>query len=89
MLLDIRDLFLYGDQFINFDHSAETAVPLASVPNAATGAWKYAAEADIDALFVDTTAGAAGRRYIRADGVHRLVIAGAQRDHTPEYSACQ
>ena len=83
MLLDIRDLFLYGDQFVNFDTSAATDVPLASVPNAATGAWKYAQETDIDALFVDVTAGPTGRRYIRADGVHRLVIAGAQRDHTP------
>lgn len=76
-MLDVRDLFIYGDQFINFDPAATDAnmVPL---PSATTLHRYITAIADIDEFFVT-----AGTNRIRHDGVVTLSIKGRQRDRTP------
>lgn len=74
--IDIRDLLIYGDQFVNFALT-ETNAGLAAVPT--TGmVKKYVASADMDALF----AGASPANQVRQDGVCRLSILGTQQDHT-------
>lgn len=75
-VVDVRDLFLYGDQFVNFALT-ETDAGLLALPTAAMQK-KYPIEADIDALFkVGATA-----KYIRQDGVCTLAILGTQQDYT-------
>ena len=73
---DVRDLFLYGDQFWNFALAAGAnhapALPSATMEK------KYATDAMIEALFVT-----AGSEYIREDGVVHLNILTRMRDTTP------
>lgn len=78
--VDIADLLLYGDQFVNYElgdaHSA-VALPTPSLQK------RYAAAADADALFAGTA------KRIRSDGVVSLTIAGAIRDNfkgTPTFA---
>ncbi len=75
--VDLRDLFLYGDQFANFDISA-TPAGFVALPTAAMQK-KYAASANIDALFANA---AGGFKYIRQDGVVQLSILGMQSEQT-------
>lgn len=77
--LDIRDLFMYGDQYINFALSADDA-SLVSRPNSSL-IHRYVTEAIADDLFLDETAD--GLQFIRQDGVCNFVIHGRQMDHTP------
>lgn len=71
---DMRDLFLYGDQFLNFDPTALTDPHAPYVPlPAANLNDRYAADADADALFAGTTA---QTRLIRADGIVKAHIKG-------------
>lgn len=77
--VDVRDLFIYGDQFVNFALTA-TDAGLVALPTA-TLQKKYAASADINALFIDST-GAGGKNLVRQDGVTSLSIMGTQRDMT-------
>lgn len=77
--VDIRDLFVYGDQFTNKDVTTATDMNLVTLPNA-NGTHRFADGTDADALFVGATA---ATRTIRQDGVVRLQIAGRQRDNTP------
>lgn len=81
-IADIRDLLLYGDQFMNFENSATNAGMnnLVQLPTAALQK-QYPAETDIDSFFVSGTA-----EMIRCDGVVSLNILGTQRDHTPRPS---
>lgn len=72
--LDIRDLLLYGDQFVNYDPT--TQVPFMNLPKA-DGQRRYAAEADVTAMF--TTAGG----YFETDGIASLSILGRQRAQSP------
>lgn len=75
--IDVRDLFIYGDQFVNFALT-ETDAGFVALPT--TGMQKrYADETMADALFVGTTD---ATRIIKSDGVVDLTIAGMQRDHT-------
>lgn len=72
--IDIRDLFIYGDQFINF--AADSAGSfMASV--AEDGSRRYPDAASIDNLF------AGEAKSIRQDGIVTLAVAGRQRDRTP------
>lgn len=69
--LDMRDLFLYGDQFANFDLSDANANANAiGLPDASLQK-TYANAAQADALFVN-----AGLNLVRQDGVCRLHIKG-------------
>jgi hypothetical protein len=67
--VDLKDLFLYGDQFYNHsDQKAAVALP-------DTGAnVKYASSTDADALFVDTST---PKKYVRSDGIVSVQIASA------------
>jgi hypothetical protein len=73
--VDMRDLFVHGDQFTNTG-SVPTTYNGVSLPNAALNS-RYPAFADIDALFVTTNV-----NKCRADGVISLDISGLQRDMT-------
>lgn len=74
--LDIKDLFLYGDQFVNHAMSAAAnhgvAMPTAALDH------KYLTEAMVDSLFVT-----AGSEYVREDGVMHMNILGRQMETTP------
>lgn len=74
--VDIRDLFLHGDQFYNHtDQKASVALPDVGANV------KYATAADAAALFVDV---ATPKKYIRSDGIINLQIASAVHgDTTP------
>lgn len=76
---DLRDLFLYGDQFVNFAMTAtddnSVALPTPS------GNKRYPVLTDMQSLFVDN--GVAGtKQYVRQDGVATLTILGRQKDMT-------
>lgn len=74
--IDVRDLFLYGDQFVNHTMGAAAnhgiALPTATLDK------KYPTEAMVDSLFKTE-----GSEYVREDGVVHLNILGRQRDATP------
>jgi hypothetical protein len=75
--VDVRDLFMYGDQFINFALTA-TDAGLVALPTAAL-AKRYPVAADADALFVDAVG---GKNLVRQDGVTQLQILGRLVDET-------
>ena len=75
-VFDIRDLYLYGDQFINFALT-ETDQALVGLPTVALQ-HRYPASADVDALFK----AASPANKIRQDGICSLDIAGRQTDQT-------
>jgi hypothetical protein len=70
--IDLRDLLLNGDQFINYSPTAE--VPFVDLP-AASGARRYATEANLRSVFADTVNG-----NFEQDGVVSLNILGRQRE---------
>lgn len=72
--VDIRDLLLYGDQFVNHDLTQLAAgVELPSTD----ARRKYAAESEIRSFFTDTTNG-----RFEMDGIASLSILGRQREST-------
>lgn len=73
--LDIKDLFLYGDQFVNHAMSAADNHGLA-LPTAALDT-KYPTDAMVESLFVTP-----GSEYVRQDGVVHLDILGRQVETT-------
>ena len=79
--VDLRDIFLYGDQFVNYTTSqlvtdgAGIAMPTAALGDQGK---KYPTAAMVDALFADAT----NADRIREDGVMNLNILGTQVDHT-------
>lgn len=75
--VDLRDLFLYGDQFLNYAPTT-ALVNLQVGPTGAVSDWKYATSADSTALFVDTVT----NFYLKADGVVNLHILGTQSEST-------
>jgi len=75
--VDMRDLFMHGDQHANFDLDADATGVAIDLPTAA-GNHKYPTEAMVDTLFV--SGDAAGGIY--EDGVVTLNILSRQRDHT-------
>jgi len=72
--LDMRDLYMYGDQWVNFALT-ETDAGLVALPTAALQK-KFVQDSDIDALFVTP----ATKQFIRQDGVVNLTIASSLRD---------
>lgn len=78
---DMRDLLLYGDQFINFDPTSATGRNLVDLPSS-TGAREYVDEDDINSIFVSGTSD-----QVRQDGIVQLSIASRQRDTTPPGSS--
>lgn len=73
--LDIKDLYLYGDQFCSYAPStgdSSAALPTASLQK------RYASGTDADALF--KTAGGG----VRQDGVVNLTILGTQVETSPQ-----
>lgn len=76
-MLDLKDLFVRGDQFVN--HAvADTDYNGVALP-AADAKARYASSADADAMF----AAAAPANTIETDGIVQLTIKGMQRDTTP------
>lgn len=78
--LDIKDLFLYGDQFVNYDQAADlttnTGVNSLALPTAG-GVWKYPTnQAMLDRLFVSANA------VIKQDGICNLNIMGRLENTT-------
>lgn len=77
MYVDIRDLLLYGDQFLNFA-STDAAANIVDLPT--TGLQRrYVDNDDIVALFSGTTPPS----VIKHDGVCRFNILGTQVETTP------
>lgn len=72
--IDIRDLLLYGDQFINYDPDGE--VPFLNLP-AADATRRYAAESEVRTFFVDDEAG-----KFEADGICSINVLGRQKPTT-------
>lgn len=78
-IVDLRDLFMYGDQFINFANTA-TDAGLIDVPTAAL-VRRYADSDDANSLFLDDDPGTAIQ--VHEDGVVSLNILGHQQDAQP------
>lgn len=74
--VDVRDLYLWGDQFLNYDPEAATGGQTLLLPTTALQR-KYPTEAMVDTLFTADTAEA-----VEQDGAVFLNILGHQRDHT-------
>lgn len=77
-IIDVRDLLIYGDQYLNYDRTTVTDANLVGLPTA-TGQRRYVDSAMVDSLFVTP----ATANNIRQDGIVNLTIAGRQRDRTP------
>lgn len=75
---DVRDLFLYGDQFVNFALT-DTEANIVDLPSADLTNLRYASSTDVDALF----SSASPANQIRQDGVVSMTIHGMQVDSTP------
>jgi len=78
MYVDIRDLLIYGDQYLNFAATA-TDANIVDLPVPATLQRRYVDNDDIVSLFAGTTPPS----LIRHDGVCRLHVLGTQSDTTP------
>lgn len=76
-IVDLRDLLMYGDQFVNFALT-ETNAGLVALPTAAMEK-RHVASADINALFVGATA---ATQVVTQDGICSLHIKGKQSDQT-------
>jgi hypothetical protein len=71
---DVRDLLLYGDQFINFDTLALGDNAAVALPSATLNK-RYCTEADADGLFKSGSA-----CFVRSDGRVDMTILGRQVD---------
>ena len=76
--VDLRDLFMYGDQFVNYTMTPGTTPGTLSLPTADVGR-RYAVSAEIDLLF----AAASPANKLFTDGVVNIDILGRQQDRTP------
>lgn len=74
--IDVKDLFLYGDQFVNFDRTLVAGA--VDLPASATNK-RYPDGDDADSFFVTP----ATNNFALSDGVVQLGIAGHQRDTSP------
>lgn len=75
--IDVKDLLLYGEQFVNFAVT-DTNYGAVALPTTALNK-KYAAATDADAMFVSGSA-----NLVKQDGVANLDILGALEDTTPQ-----
>lgn len=86
--VDLKDLYIYGDQFVNFspDPAVTTDAALVDSPEG-SGNYHYQARymalADSKRLFKDETNDVLTK--VRQDGVVSLTIAGRQSDTSPRY----
>lgn len=86
---DMRDLFLYGDQFVNVDLDTTLANGLdilrTTLPEGDMLNVRYPESADVDALFVTVADGTSGltKYRVRMDGIVSVAIAGRQSDASP------
>lgn len=71
--VDVRDLFLYGDQFVMNSGAYTVELP------AKDGNMQFASADDYDKLFVEQTG---TKQHTEQDGLISMVIAGSQRDLT-------
>ena len=78
--VDIKDLLLHGDQFVNYAMGTAGRNHVA-LPNAALTNKRYPAATDADAMFVDTTAGVGA---VKSDGIVNLRILGRQVETSPQ-----
>lgn len=78
--VDIRDLLLYGDQFVNFALT-ETDAALVGLPSPTLDK-RFASATDADALFETPLT----QNLVRSDGIVMLTILGQQKDGTPTTS---
>lgn len=76
-MVDIRDLFVHGDQFVNYATSTD-GVGLVGLPGTTNAASRYPTLAHVQGLFVGTTPAA----QIEQDGVARFSLLGVQKDFT-------
>lgn len=74
--VDLKDLFIYGDQFLNFNPSGVTNGSFVDLPSASMS-HPYLGGGDMDALFTGTD------KYVQQDGIVQFSILGAQTDTTP------
>lgn len=80
--IDVRDLFVHGDQFVNVDVATSTEFLKAALPTAALQR-RFPVLTDAQALFVDG-GGAGTAQFVRQDGVVSLNILGTQTDTSPQ-----
>lgn len=80
--VDMKDLFLYGDQFINYDYAYGTDLDLSllNIPVADGTNKRYASLTDARNLFVNNGAVGGEPQHIRQDGVVTLMVASRQSD---------
>lgn len=81
--IDVKDLFLHGDTFINYAFATEALKAennIVDVFNADLSNKYYTNETEVDNLFAGTD------KYIRQDGVVNLHVLGALEDSTPRPS---
>jgi hypothetical protein len=85
--VDLTDLFMHGDQFVNFALSATDAnllgLPASGSDDMHEIRGKYVTEAMCEGLFVDDD-DSDGKTRIRSDGVAVLNIASSLRDMSPD-----
>lgn len=84
-LADVKDLFMYGDQFQSYDAATETGVNAIDLPKVVDTSHLnkyYPSATDITSLFKTS-----GKEYIRHDGIVQLTIASKLMDmsSTTEY----
>jgi hypothetical protein len=81
--IDLKDLFLYGEQLVNYATTAtgKNIVALPITPMTTSGSKKYATATDADNLFK-----APAVNKIRMDGIVSLNILGQQIETTPTAS---
>jgi hypothetical protein len=75
--IDLRDLFLYGEQWVNGDD-----IPVIGMPST-DGPRRYPPVADLAQIFPDS----ATNVFMRQDGVVSLTVMGDQSDNTLATSA--
>lgn len=81
-VVDINDLLLYGDQFVNFDLGAVLEDNSVTLPvNGSPINTRYVDQTSVDSLFVDGS-----KNRVRMDGIVRLNILGAQEETSPRGS---
>lgn len=80
--VDMRDLFLYGDQFLNVPLT-DADKNIVTVPTNALTNKKYAAAADVSELFVTATTA----EFLKQDGVVSIQVLGRQRDSSPRMTS--
>lgn len=80
--VDVKDLLLYGDDFINVARST-AGLNMVSLPGSTLVNKDFPSDADVDGLFVGDTD---DERQVRQDGIVTLNILGAQVDTTPANS---